>query len=46
MKRTGGALIHLFAKELVLRNFGKAGDDALLERMVELLTCLDTASRR
>lgn len=33
-------LIHLFAKELVLRNFGTPGDSAILERMVEVLTHL------
>ncbi|MBI5851451.1 MAG: ATP-binding protein [Planctomycetes bacterium] len=32
-------LVQLFAKEVVLRNFG--GDGALLERMVEVLTYLD-----
>jgi hypothetical protein len=33
-------LIHLFAKELVLHNFGGPADAALLERMVEVLTHL------
>ncbi len=33
-------LVHLFAKELVLRNFGAAQDAPLLERMVEVLTRL------
>lgn len=31
-------LIHLFAKEVVLRNFGGPGDAEVLERMVEVLT--------
>jgi hypothetical protein len=31
-------LVHLFAKEVVLRNFGEPGDAALLERMVQVLT--------
>jgi hypothetical protein len=30
-------LLSLFAKEIVQRSFGKPGDDALLERMVEIL---------
>jgi len=34
-------LIHLFAKEVVLRNFGGPGDDDVLERMVEVLTRLE-----
>ncbi|MCP3920145.1 MAG: hypothetical protein GY711_31855 [bacterium] len=34
-------LIHLFAKEVVLRNFGRPGDAENLERMVEVLTRLD-----
>lgn len=33
-------LIHLLAKEIVLRNFGGPGEDLLLERMVEVLTHL------
>jgi hypothetical protein len=33
-------LIHLLAKEVVLRNFGGPGEDVLLERMVEVLTHL------
>ena len=33
-------LVHLFAKEIVFRNFGGPGGDDLLERMVELLTHL------
>lgn len=33
-------LIHLFAKEVVLRNFGNPGDAEVLERMVEVLTRL------
>ena len=36
-------LIHLFAKEVVLRNFGSPGDGELLERMVEVLTHLGDA---
>ncbi len=31
-------LVHLFAKEIVLRNFGRPGDGPTLERMVEVLT--------
>jgi hypothetical protein len=31
-------LVHLFAKEVVLRNFGRPQDAPLLERMVEVLT--------
>ena len=31
-------LIHLFAKEVVLKNFGRPVDEELLERMVEVLT--------
>ena len=38
-------LVHLFAKEVVLRNFGGPGDAELLERMVEILTCLDGGKR-
>jgi hypothetical protein len=34
-------LIHLLSKEVVLRNFGRPGDDETLERMVEVLTWLD-----
>jgi len=34
-------LVLLFAKELVLRNFGRPGDSDLLERLVELQACLD-----
>lgn len=33
-------LVHLLAKEVVLRNFGGPGEDLLLERMVEVLTHL------
>ena len=33
-------LVHLFAKEVVLRNFGGPGDAEVLERMVEVLTRL------
>jgi hypothetical protein len=32
---------NLFAKEVVLRNFGDPGAEYLLERMVEILTRLD-----
>ncbi len=39
-------LIHLFAKELVLRNFGSPADADLLERMVEVLTHLGDARAR
>jgi hypothetical protein len=38
-------LVHLFAKEVVLKNFGTPGDAHLLERMVEVLTHLDTDRR-
>ena len=38
-------LVHLFAKEVVLKNFGSPGDAHLLERMVEVLTHLDTDRR-
>jgi hypothetical protein len=31
-------LVHLFAKEIVLWNYGEAKDERLLERMVEVLT--------
>jgi anti-sigma regulatory factor (Ser/Thr protein kinase) len=34
-------LVHLMAKELVLRNFGNPADGEVLERMVEVLTYLD-----
>jgi hypothetical protein len=34
-------LVHLFVKEVALRNFGQPSDAALLERMVELLTHLE-----
>ncbi|HTF88860.1 MAG TPA: ATP-binding protein [Planctomycetota bacterium] len=34
-------LVHLFAKETVLRNFAGADDSELLERMVEVLTHLE-----
>ncbi|MEM7200409.1 MAG: ATP-binding protein [Planctomycetota bacterium] len=34
-------LLHLFAKEVVLRNFGRIGDGPLLERMVQVLTHLE-----
>lgn len=39
-------LIHLFAKEVVLRNFGKPGDGELLERLVQVLTHLTPANRK
>jgi hypothetical protein len=38
-------LIHLFAKEIVLRNFGTPGTGDVLERMVEVLTSLDAEGR-
>jgi hypothetical protein len=38
-------LIHLFAKEIVLRNFGSPADGELLERMVEVLTHLGPRDR-
>jgi hypothetical protein len=31
-------LVHLFAKEIVLRNYGEPSDERLLERVVEVLT--------
>jgi hypothetical protein len=34
-------VVHLFAKEVVLRNFGRPAEGSLLERMVEVLTHLD-----
>ncbi|MFQ5504459.1 MAG: ATP-binding protein [Planctomycetota bacterium] len=37
-------LIHLFAKEVVLKNFGKPADSDLLERMVQVLTYLDESA--
>ena len=37
-------LIHLFTKEVVLRNFGHPSDDHLLERMVQVLTHLQARS--
>lgn len=39
-------LINLFAKEIVLRNFGNPGDTDVLERMVEVLTYLDRGAKR
>jgi hypothetical protein len=39
-------LCHLFAKEVVLRNFGDGGADDVLERMVEVLTHLGDARVR
>jgi hypothetical protein len=39
-------LIHLFAKEVVLRNFGSPAEEALLERMVEVLTHLGDGRAR
>ncbi len=39
-------LCHLFAKEVVLRNFGDPHHEELLERMVELLTYLGDARGR
>jgi hypothetical protein len=35
-------LLHLFVKEVALRNFGQPSDAPLLERMVELLTHLES----
>jgi hypothetical protein len=37
-KRRLRYLVHLFAKEIVLRNYGEPQDERLLERMVEVLT--------
>lgn len=39
-------LVQLFAKEVVLRNFGEPGDGALLERMVQVLTYVGEAGPR
>ncbi len=39
-------LIHLFAKEVVLRNFGAPLEEELLERMVEVLTHLGDGRAR
>ncbi len=39
-------LIHLFAKAVVLKNFGRPGDADVLERMIEVLTCLDVGVRK
>ncbi len=40
-------LVHLFAKEIVLRNFGEPGDAVLLERMVQVLAYVgDVGPRR
>jgi len=39
-------LAQLFAKEIVLRNFGEPGDAALLERMVQVLTYVGEAGPR
>lgn len=35
-------LVHLFAKEIVLRNYGEPKDERLLERLVEVLTYIDS----
>ena len=35
-------LVHLFAKEIVLRNYGDPKDERLLERIVEVLTHIDS----
>jgi hypothetical protein len=45
-KRRLRYLTHLFAKEVVLRNFGEPGDAELLERMVEVLTHVGDAPPR
>jgi hypothetical protein len=39
-------LIHLFAKEVVLRNFGAPAEEELLERMIEVLTHLGDGRAR
>lgn len=39
-------LVNLFAKEIVLKNFGSPGDTEVLERMVEVLTYLDKGAKR
>lgn len=39
-------LVHLFAKEVVLRNFPGARADELLERMVQVITHLETGRRK
>lgn len=38
-------LIHVFAKEIVLRNFGRPGDGEILERLVQVLTHLSPGAR-
>ena len=38
-------MVNLFAKEIVLKNFGTPGADAVLERMIELLTSIDAGRR-
>jgi len=35
-------LVHLFAKEIVLRNYGRPEHGSLLENMVEVLTHVDS----
>jgi hypothetical protein len=39
-------LVHLFAKELVLRNFGEPADGPILERMVQVLTHIEPGRGR
>jgi hypothetical protein len=39
-------LVQLFAKEVVLRNFGEPSDAVLLERMVQVLTYVGESSTR
>ena len=39
-------LVNLFAKEIVLRNFGSPGASEALERMVQVMTYLDTGPKR
>jgi len=38
-------LVNLFAKEIVLRNYGSPGASEVLERMVEILTYLDKGAK-
>jgi hypothetical protein len=45
-KRRLTYLVHLFAKELVQRNFGEPGDGPILERMVQVLTHVEPGRGR
>ncbi len=39
-------LVWLFAKELVLLNFGEPGDGRVLERLVQVLTHVEAAKKK